>query len=135
MAWKEIGKTTIKMRTTEHFSEEVQHMRKEKRAIRDSLKKGYTGRENMIKLFKELQEKLNKQILKERTEKINTKMSILAQDKTRNCFWKERKKLNREPVKDNLTVKDVEGIRQLDPPMIMETMATYYENYKIKPTR
>ena len=136
VAWREIGKTTIKVRETEHFSEVVQQMRKEKRDIRRSLKDGCTDRRNMIKLFKELQEKLKMQILKERTEKINNKMSSLAQDNTRNSFWKERKKRKREPIKDNLTVKDEEGVRQLDPPMIMETMATYYEHlYKIKPTR
>ena len=136
VAWKEIGKTTLKTRETEQFSELVERMRKEKREIRASLKEGCIDRENMIKSFKELQEKLKQQILKERAEKISAKMTKLAQDKTRNSFWKERKKLQKEPIKDNLTVKDEEGIRQLSPPMIMETMATYYETlYKIKPTR
>ena len=63
-------------------------------------------------------------------------MSIIAQDNTKNSFWRERKKLKREPIKDNLTIKNEEGVRQLSPPAIMETMAAYYENlYKIKPIR
>ena len=63
-------------------------------------------------------------------------MSALARDGSGNTFWRERKKLMKEPVKENLTVKDENGKRQIEPSKIMETMATYYENlYRIKPVR
>ena len=83
-----------------------------------------------------LQNALKEQILLKRTEKMKMKMTTLAKDSSRNTFLRERKKLKREPAKEDLTVKDENGVRQLVPSNIIETMASYYENlYKIKPTR
>ena len=136
IAWRNIGKTTIRARKTEPFSTLIEQLREEKRDLKASLKVMTQGREEAVKSFKELQKNLREQILLERTEKMKIRMSTLAQDSSKNTFWRERRKLKREPVKKDLTVKDENGIRQLVPSNIIETMASYYENlYKIKPTR
>ena len=136
LARKNLGRTTIKNRKNERFSSEVENLRHKKRQIKDTLKRSSQHRGETIKELKQIQEQLRQQILRERTEKTKKKLSAISHDATRNSFWRERKKLKREPVKENLTVKDTNGTRQYSPRKIMDTMADYYENlYKIKPTR
>ena len=136
LARKDIGRTTIKPRKNESFSSEVANLRLLKKEIKQRLKHPTEGRSETIRELKNVQEQLRQQILQERTEKTKNKLSAISQDASSNAFWRERKKLKREPVKENLTVKDETGRRQYSPKKVMDTMATYYENlYKIKPTR
>ena len=135
-AWKNIGKTTIKTKKNEKFSSTVDQLRKEKRQMKKAINGATNEKEEMIISFKELQSKLNHQILIERASKTKDDLSKIINDKTRNSFWQKRKKLKREPIKDNLTVKDGDGVRQYSPKKIMETMASYYEKlYETKPVR
>ena len=136
LARKNIGRTTIRNRKCERFSSEVENLRLKKRQIKNKLKHSSIDKNLNINKLKNVQEQLRQQILRERTEKTKNRLSAISQDATRNSFWRERKKLKREPVKENLTVKDTTGARQYSPKMIMDTMANYYENlYKIKPMR
>ena len=59
----------------------------------------------------------------------------MINDKSRNTFWKEKKKMSRNPVLESLIIKDEQGMRQYDPEKIKEHTAKYYENlYKKKDT-
>ena len=135
-ARKNLGRTTIRTRKTKRFSLEVENLRLQKRELKDKLKKRIEEKEKTLKEIKTVQEQLRQKILGERAEKTRRKLLTITQDASRNSFWRERKKLRREPVKENLTVKDTEGNRQYSPEKVMETMASYYEDlYKIKPVR
>ena len=136
LARKNLGRTTLRNRRNERFSPEVENLRLQKKQIKDKLKHYPPNRGEIIKELKIVQEQLRQQILREKTEKTRNKLSAISRDATKNSFWRERKKLKREPVKENLTVKDKNGTRQYSPKKIMNTMADYYEDlYKIKPTR
>ena len=128
-----IGKSTIKNRKEEVFSQEVKDMRKEKREIKKRLKNKET---HMVTSYGEMQEKIRNQILLERTERTNRQLKKMTEDKTRIIFWKERKKLKRNQANNCLTVKNENGERVYDPEIIKETAASYYEKlYSKKPVR
>ena len=62
------------------------------------------------------------------------KLEKIASDKTKTSFWKEKKKLSRDPVLQQLTIKDKNGLRQFQPESIKHHTALYYENlYSEKP--
>ena len=133
----DIGRTTVRTTVkTERFSDTVKELRKTKREMKKLLKGPTEMRTEKIKQFKEIQEQIRTQITYERTAKIQARLDKLSQDQTRNTFWRKRKKLMHEPIKNNLTIKDEEGNRQYSPTKIKETMANYYENlYKKKDSR
>ena len=133
----DIGRTTIRTTTKmEKFSQTVQDLRKSKREMKKLLRGPTEMRSERVKEFKQLQEQIREQITYERTVKIQGRLNKISQDQTRNSFWRERKKLMHEPVKNNLTIKDEMGNRQYSPTRIKDTMASYYENlYKKKETR
>ena len=137
LARKDIGRTTIRTTVkTERFSDTVVNLRRTKREMKKALKGACDERAAKVKEFKEIQEQIRIQITTERALKIQKRLSIISQDRSKNTFWRERKKLMQEPVKSHLTVKDETGERQYCPDSIKETMARYYENlYKKKQTR
>ena len=122
-AWMSIGKTTIKDKQKEKFSEEVDQLRGKKKELKKALKRGDNPDE-----YKRIQKELRHQILLERSTKINNQFKKMTQDKSRIFFWKERKRLKRNETNEYLTVKDNNGNRQFDPVTIMDTTATFYEN-------
>ena len=66
-----IGKTTIKNKGKEQFSDQVKVMRKQKRMIKKCLKDDNIDKTQVLSQYGEIQTILRNQILKERTEKTN----------------------------------------------------------------
>ena len=62
-----------------------------------------------------------------------SKFRLILNDQTGKSFWKEKKRVTREPRMASLTIKDVLGQRQYYPDAIRETTAKYYvELYRKK---
>ena len=77
-----IGKTTIKQKTKETFSEEIKDLRDKKKEIKQRLNSG-NGKDNATKSeYKAIQEKIRNQILLERTKKTNEMFEKMTQDKS-----------------------------------------------------
>ena len=77
-----IGKTTIKQKTKERFSEEIKDLRDKKKEIKQRLNSG-NGKDNATKSeYKDIQEKIRNQILLERTKKTNEMFEKMTQDKS-----------------------------------------------------
>ena len=135
-AMKTIGKTTFKAGGKEKFSHEVKELRVVKKEIKTKIKteKDYNTRGGFIGEYKEVQEKITLQIEKEKKEIMKQKLDKITSDKTKNSFWKEKKKMSRDPVLEALTIKDDKGLRHFQPDSIQHHTALYYENlYREKP--
>ena len=131
-----IGKSTIKMRTTERFSQDVKDMRKEKRNLSKKLKRKEIQWPEAQVHYKDLQERLQQKILSERCEKANHKLKKITGDNSRALFWKERKRMNRDNLNQSMTVKDENGRRLYDEEQIKEQYAVYFEKlYKKREVR
>ena len=131
-----IGKTTVKPRKSEQFSEEINQLRTQKRQIEKEIKKPDIDKTAAITKFKEIQETIRTKILEERTEKMNHRLKKITADKSKVSFWKERKKIGKNELNECLTVKDEKGIRQYNPEAIKEVTASYYETlYAFKEVR
>ena len=87
----------------------------------------YDKRPELIAKYKEAQTKVTEQIEKERFEITKDKFRKIAADKSRNSFWKEKKRLMRDPALDALTIKDANGNRQFHPDSIKKHTAHYYK--------
>ena len=127
-----IGKTTVKSKGKEQFSERVKELRKQKRVVKKCLKNDDIDKSQVLTQYGEIQTSLRNQILKERTEKTNQQWKKMTEDKSKVVFWKERKRLKRNETNECLTVKNEDGIRQFDPDKIKHTVAAYYEKLYAK---
>ena len=130
VARETIGKTTYKLKNKKKVTRRTREIRKEQKIIKRSLD-GETDRERRFQLvgqYKQLQNAAIEQISKDRIEETEIKFRRIIDDKSGNAFWKEKKKLTRDPTLDLLTVKDKQGIRQYTPEGIKETTAKYYED-------
>ena len=135
-AMKTIGKTTFKAGGNEKFSHEVKALRDNKKKIKTDIKteKDYEEKGDLIKKYKEVQDEITSQINKEKKEIMKQKLQKIVSDKTKTTFWKEKKKMSRNPVLEALTIKDDKGLRQYHPDSIQHHTALYYENlYREKP--
>ena len=133
-ARESIGKTTFKSASKEKFSNEIRELQKDKKAIKSLIAKE-TNKEKrflLIGRYKQLQNDTCAQITKEQVEKTEAKFQKIINDTTGNSFWKEKKRLTRDPILELLTVKDENGARQYTPDDIIETTARYYENLYAK---
>ena len=110
-ALKTIGKTTFKEGGKEKFSHEVKELRDIKKTIKADIKteREYDTKGDLIKKYKEVQEKITTQINKEKKEIMKQKLQKIASDKTKTSFWKEKKKMTRNPALEALTIKDQKG--------------------------
>ena len=100
-----------------------------------TLRRNIEIRQSHITQFKDIQERIKNQIIYEKSIKTKQKFEKMINDKSRNTFWKEKKKMSRNPVLESLIIKDEQGMRQYDPEKIKEHTAKYYENlYKKKDT-
>ena len=129
-AMKTIGKTTFKEGGKEKFSFEVKDLRNAKTKLKADIKKegNHDEKRELILQYKTVQEKITIQIDHERKEIIKQKLEKIASDKSKTAFWKERKKMTRDPVLEALTIKDNKGLRQYHPESIKHHTALYYEN-------
>ena len=124
-----IGKTTFKARGKEKFSHIVRDLQQKKSEARTEIKKSVNHDERMIliKRYKEVQDEVTAHIELERFEITKQKFERIAADKSLNTFWKEKKRITRDPVLEALTIKDENGYRQFNPNSVKKHTALYYE--------
>ena len=135
-AMRTIGKTTFKEGGKEKFSNTVKDLRRQKTHIKECIKnaQNYEIRQTHVREHKEIQDQINDQINEEKKEIMRNKLQIMASDKSKRLFWKEKKRMARDPVLQQLTIKDEKGIRQFEPEAIKYHTAHYYSSlYKKKP--
>ena len=131
-----IGKTTFKTGGKEKFSNDVKTMQQEKKVIKQQIRNNMDigDKGHLIKRYKEIQDKVTTQIQKERQTIANERFERIAADKSKKTFWKEKKRVTRDPVLEALTIKDENGHRQFNPESVKEHTARYYEKlYQGKP--
>ena len=124
-----IGKTTFKAGGKEKFSHEVKDLQQKKKEAKTEIMTGenHDERIELIRKYKEAQDKVTAQIEKERYEITKQKFERIAADKSMNTFWKEKKRITRDPVLEALTIKDENGYRQFHPDSVKKHTAHYYE--------
>ena len=135
-AMNSIGKTTFKEGGKEKFSSEVGELRKTKKELKKAIRseKDYTKRQDTLNQYKVIQEEIVTKIEKEKSAIMREKLEKIAADKTKGTFWKEKKKMLRDPVLQALTIKDEKGLRQFQPDAVKHHTALYYQNlYREKP--
>ena len=134
-ARKTIGKTTFKEGRGKKPSETIKHLNDQKKALKNRIQeeKNTVLKSSMINVYKEIQEKTRKQIVIEKTNTIKEKLEKIANEPNQNALWKEKKRVQRNPMMECMIVKDNEGNRQFEPNRIKENVASYYETlYSMK---
>ena len=133
-ARESIGKNTYKLTNKKKMTKERRELQEDKKTIKKLLdkEKDKDKRFHLVKRYKELQKDTHELITKEQVKETEAKLERIVNDKTGNTFWKEKKKIRRDPVLELLTVKDENGVRQYTPDDIKETTARYYENLYAK---
>ena len=92
-------------------------------------------RTNLISKYKDIQNDIHEQIVKEKTAYIEHKFNQIAADKSRSSFWKEKKRMTKNATLDSLIVKDADGNRLYNPEQIKNRTADYYEELYRHKTR
>ena len=131
-----IGRTTFKINGKEYQSNELKQMHRQKREIKNEIQneKDKIKKDSLIAKYKETQETIRNQYIKEKSEMIQEKFEKIVSDRSKTAFWNLKKKITRDPSIESLVVKDENGIRQFDPDAQKETYASYYESlFKKKP--
>ena len=125
-----IGKTTIKEGHSEKPSTVVKQLNQEKKHLKSRIQSQVdtTAKEMLINEYKLLQEKTKEQIIAEKTEKIKERFEKILSEPSRHTFWKEKKKVTRNPASEFIIIKDTNGKRHFEPSVIKESIAAYYEN-------
>lgn len=125
-----IGKTTFKAGGKEKFSHETKQLQKEKKKLKNQIRseKDNTKRNQLLEVYRNIKETVTSQITQERHEINKEKFEKIIADRSKRTFWKEKKKLSRDPVLENITIKDKNGLRQYNPDSVMENTALYYES-------
>ena len=134
-ARKTIGKTTRKDVKKNNVSTALNALNQEKKAIKRKIdtEKSIEEKKNLIDLYKKLQEKAKEELNKEKAKMVQRKFEKMIEDGSNNALWKEKKTLSRNPVLENLVIKDKDGTRQYSPNDIKFHTANYYETlYKSK---
>ena len=134
-ARKTLGKTTIKEGQNEKPSAVIRQFNQQKKQLKTTIQTEQDARkkELLIHEYKMLQEKTKEQITAEKTEKIKERFEKIVSEPSRHTFWKEKKKVTRNPASDCIIVKDKNGKRHFEPNAIKENTAIYYEDlYKNK---
>ena len=128
-----LGKTTLKNTSKRYVSDEIKRLRHEKKMIQHELKSGTCNRPELILKVKEIQIKLQNEILAVKTDITNRKFKEMIADKSKRNYWKATKKINRNSTNECLTVKNKQGKREYNPDNIKDTVADHYEDlYKAK---
>ena len=112
-----IGKTTYNINSKSKVSKEIRELQKDKKAIKKLLENeaDKEKRFQLIYRYKQVQNNTVEQITKEQIKHTEAKFHRIASDKTGKSFWKEKKKITRDPTLELLTVKDSKGVRQYTP--------------------
>ena len=125
-AMKTIGKTTYKEVRTEKFSTRVTEMRTKKKELWKQIQK--TKCNETVQNYLDLQTKITDQILEERTAKIDRRLDNMMKDKSKNTFWKERKKANRDELSEWMVTKNDKMERIYDTEKNMENVTSHFES-------
>ena len=131
-----IGKTTFKETGNKKASKEIKELSNKKRILKKEIQSENDKemKKQLIMEYKTLQEKILDKMTKEKTQSITHQFEKMMSDKSRNSFWREKKKMSKNSTLDSLIIKNNEGIRQFNPDSIKEEAAKYYENlYREKP--
>ena len=125
-----IGKTTTKVGGKEKFSKTVQDLCKEKKTLKKQISEqnDRSLKFDLISQYKAKQEQIKSQMVHEKTLQIETRFRKIIADKSRNAFWKEKKRISKNPVLQSLIIKDASGRRLFNPEEVKEGTASYYEN-------
>ena len=83
-----IGKTTFKEGGKEKFSDEVKSLRDTKKSIKTDIKyeRDYEQRREHIRQYKDIQDKITKQIDSEKKEILKQRLHKIASDRTKTSF-------------------------------------------------
>ena len=131
-----IGKTTIKEGRNEKPSETIKLLNQQKKQLKADIQiePDNETKEMLISEYKKLQESTRAQMITEKTEKIKERFEKIASEPSRHTFWKEKKRVMRDPTSESVVVKDKNGNRHFEPTTIKENIALYYEElYRNKP--
>ena len=120
-----IGKTTLKNKGGKIVSEELRILRKRKNELRHVLKSDPSHRDQIVQKLKEIQIKIQNEILIEKTKLTNSRFKKMIEDKNRKSYWNETKKINSNSTNESLTVKNEQGKREYNPEKIKETHANH----------
>ena len=130
-----IGKTTTKVGGKEKFSKTVEDLCRQKRENKRQIINEVDRDKKciLIERYKSIQESIQTQMKEEKTVQIENKFKKIIADKSRNAFWKERKRLSKNPVLESLIIKNNQGQRLFNPEDVKEGTASYYRSlYKKK---
>ena len=107
---------------------------KEKQNLKKSLRKQIESekdketKEALIRDYKQLQERIKDIMTEEAATRVEEKFHLITSDNSRTSFWKEKRKMSKNPLLESLTIKDNQGYRVYSPQHFKEVTATYYEN-------
>ena len=135
-ARRTIGKTTFKQGKKEKYSIETMKLSDEKKKLKERIQKEENDERKklLITEYKTIQERMIQEMTKEKAKKITHRFEKIMEDRSKNAFWKEKKKMTRSTILEYLIIKNEQGERIFDPKSIMEETAKYYQNlYKEKP--
>ena len=134
-AFKTIGKTTFKNPSKPKVSKAVKEYIIKKKNIKQRIQQE-KEKENKLALiaeYKIIQSQSRNQIVSERVSQIKEQLENIIDDPSHNAFWREKRRITRNPVLESLIIKDMNGQRQFEPNLIKEHTAAYFENlYKPK---
>ena len=133
-AFKTIGKTTVKYGGKERFSSEVNALCKQKRETKRNISQqtNMDEKNRLICAYKDIQLQIREQMTNEKAELIEAKFMKIIADKSQSTFWKEKKKLTKNPVLESLIIKDENGRRLFSPEEVKEGTAKYYQDLYAK---
>ena len=134
-ARKTIGKTTIKQDHKTKPSAIMKQLNDRKKQLKTQIQaeQNHQSKEKLINEYKDVQEKTKEQIIIEKSEELKEKVEKITNEPSRHTFWKEKKKITRNPAAECIIIKDKNGKRHFEPNSIKENIATYYEDlYKHK---
>ena len=112
-ARKTIGKTTIKEGKQKKPSITITQFNYQKKQIKAQIQieRNAETKEKLINEYKEVQEKTKEQIIREKTEEIKEKFEKIIGEPSRHSFWKEKKRVTRNPASECIIIKDNNGKR------------------------
>ena len=134
-ARKTIGKTTVKEGHKMKLSATITQLKYRKRQLKAQIQneRNAETKEKLIDEYKEVQDKTKEQIILEKTDEIKKKFEKIVSEPSRYSFWKEKKRVTRNPASECIIIKDKDGKRHFEPESIKENIAAYYEDlYKNK---
>ena len=130
IARQTIGKTTIKDKRHSKPTDEMKHLKEQKKSLKNEIQseKNHDEKEKLKTKYREIQDKLLDCTVSQKTDEITRKFETLMEDKSRTLYWQATRQASRDPTLESLVVKNNAGERQFDPEGIKNTTADYFES-------